>query len=444
MEILNAQQAFEVMSSGQTVLCRAIGDLLDFSDLAGFPATVFFNSGYEFCIAPRFMSIGHLDLDVPECIQGFDDLVNTVMYYVPNLLDVDRPIEILSNADNKSYLERLIVAKLLHKKSEDAIAHARAFITLNGGSLDYVEAPAVDPQPEPEEKPKKRRAKKEAFTVDEVQAMETDPEKLIANFTAQINECESVDAVLSVRSTFACNGHLDREHVQALCKLVEEKNAELDPEAYAQKADSILSDEEKSIISSEIKTEITYKIACMNSQELDAIEIEINDHPKIICSHKNNLHGHIKIRRNVLVKKAVEAQEDVQNTASNDVVEKTSDNVVAFKPKPIIDEDALYQETLKDLIDRANQAKTPVEAHALLKYASSWSVDQKTPLIQAINNRLIVIGQQNQKPSLMVQIQNAPDLTALDVLEIDVAEHDPQIQSKLMEIIELRRGELTG
>ena len=376
MEILNAQQAFETMQSGQTVLCRAIGDLLEFDELRHFPATVFFNSDYEFCIAPRFMSIGHLDLDVPECIQGFDDLVNAVMYYAPNLLNVDRPIEILSNADNTSYLQRLIVAKLLHKKSEDAIAHARAFITLNGGSLDYVEAPAVDPQPEPEEeKPKKRRAKKEAFTVDEVQAVETDPEKLIANFTAQINECESVDAVLSVRSTFACNGHLDREHVQALCKLVEEKNAELDPEAYAQK---------------------------------------------------------------------VENQEDVQNTASNDVVEKTSDNVVAFKTKPIIDEDALYQETLKDLIDRANQAKTPVEAHVLLKYASSWSVDQKTPLIQAINNRLIVIGQQNQKPSLMVQIQNAPDLMALDALEIDIAEHDPQIQSKLMEIIELRRSELTG
>ena len=102
MEILNAQQAFETMQSGQTVLCRAIGDLLEFDELRHFPATVFFGTGYEFCIAPRFMSIGHLDLDVPECIQGFDDLVNAVMYYAPNLLNVDRPIESLSNADSTS------------------------------------------------------------------------------------------------------------------------------------------------------------------------------------------------------------------------------------------------------------------------------------------------------------------------------------------------------
>lgn len=426
MEILNAQQAFEVMSSGQTVLCRAIGDLLEFDELRNFPATVFFGTEYEFCIAPRFMSIGHLDLDVPECIQGFDDLVNTAMYYVPNLLDVDRPIEILSNANNKSYLERLIVAKLLHKKSGDAITHARAFITLNGGSLDYVEAPAV------EKKPKKPSRKKEAFTVDEVQAVETDPEKLIANFTAQINECESVDAVLSVRSTFACNGHLDREHVQALCKLVEEKNAELDPQSYT------------SIdYSASIKEEIMYKVGCMNSQELDAIAVEINNNSKLISTHKSHLAGHIELRRKVLAKETTKAQDNTQNTKSNDVAEKPSDNLVAFKSKQI-DADALYQEALKDLVDRANKASTPVEANALLKYTASWQPEQKTPLIQAINNRLIVLGQQKEKPSLMVQIQQAQDLTELDAFEIDVSGCDPEIQPKLMQIVEKRRGELTG
>ncbi|RFC81585.1 hypothetical protein C9E89_021010, partial [Acinetobacter sichuanensis] len=104
MDILNAKQAFETMSSGQAVLCRAVGQLLDFGELSQFPATVFFGADYEFCLAPRFMTIGQLDLEVPECIQGFDDLI------------------------------------------DDAIAHARAFITLNGGSLDpiEVEAPAVE------------------------------------------------------------------------------------------------------------------------------------------------------------------------------------------------------------------------------------------------------------------------------------------------------------
>ncbi|RFC81353.1 hypothetical protein C9E89_022315, partial [Acinetobacter sichuanensis] len=139
-EILNTKQAFEAMSSGQAVLCRAVGQLLDFGELSQFPATVFFGADYEFCLAPRFMTIGQLDLEVPECIQGFDDLIDAaVYYYAPNLLDVDRPIEILSTADNATYLKRLIASKLLHKTSDDAIAHARAFITLNGGSLDPIE-----------------------------------------------------------------------------------------------------------------------------------------------------------------------------------------------------------------------------------------------------------------------------------------------------------------
>ena len=47
-----------------------------------------------------------------------------------------------------------------------------------------------------------------------------------------------------------------------------------------------------------------------------------------------------------------------------------------------------------------------------------------------------------EPPSLMVQIQNAPDLTALDVLEIDIASRHPDIQPKLMDVVKKRRFEL--
>ncbi|BBQ48432.1 hypothetical protein WP2W18E11_14300 [Acinetobacter pittii] len=42
----------------------------------------------------------------------------------------------------------------------------------------------------------------------------------------------------------------------------------------------------------------------------------------------------------------------------------------------------------------------------------------------------------------MVQIQNAPDLTTLDALEIDVSARDTLIQPKLMGYIKKRRFEL--
>ncbi|EZF14949.1 hypothetical protein BA71_02022 [Acinetobacter baumannii LAC-4] len=57
------------------------------------------------------------------------------------------------------------------------------------------------------------------------------------------------------------------------------------------------------------------------------------------------------------------------------------------------------------------------------------------PLLLATHKRLEELEKSkapaNEPPSLMVQIQNAPDLTTLDALEIDVAARDPQIQSRL-------------
>lgn len=67
--------------------------------------------------------------------------------------------------------------------------------------------------------------------------------------------------------------------------------------------------------------------------------------------------------------------------------------------------------------------------------------------MQAINKRLIELKameepKSEETPSLMVQIQNAPDLTALDVLEIDVGSRHPDIQTKLMGYVKRRRFEL--
>lgn len=68
------------------------------------------------------------------------------------------------------------------------------------------------------------------------------------------------------------------------------------------------------------------------------------------------------------------------------------------------------------------------------------------PLLLATHKRLEELEKSkvpaNEPPSLMVQIQNAPDLTTLDALEIDVAARDPLIQPKLMGYVRKRRYEL--
>ena len=348
MNILNGNEAFAAMSGGQAVLCRAVGQLLDFSELSQFPATVFFGSEYEFCLAPRFMTIGHLNLDVPECIQGSNDLVSSTMYYAPNLLDVGRPIEILSTTDNTNYLKRLISSKLLHKTSSDAIAHARAFITLNGGSLDSVEAISVkeiveckitaDSSPVETKKRQSRKKTadtsvtiadvepsgvesedtpwetavdtvtketKHAFTVDDVEVIEEDPLKIVEKFTDQINACTTTDSVLELRYSFSANSHLNVTHVHHLMDLVEDKCVELDPEQYA---------------------------------------------PKIeIISQEN-----VTISEDRLIDEAVEQ----------------------------VEPDSEHQERLSTILNGVANAQTPVEVNAHMRYTKSWTEQQRHPVIK--------------------------------------------------------------
>ncbi|MFC2996800.1 hypothetical protein ACFODO_16335 [Acinetobacter sichuanensis] len=459
MDILNAKQAFETMSSGQAVLCRAVGQLLDFGELSQFPATVFFGADYEFCLAPRFMTIGQLDLEVPECIQGFDDLI------------------------------------------DDAIAHARAFITLNGGSLDpiEVEAPAVEVEtvvepevttelaPEPvEEKPKKTTSaevkkryiealnkttrEREVFAIETQITIDSDLNKrdlnslksmieqlyakfkqieaeeinaLIVQFKEQITAAQTAQELIKIRTTFASNGTLSDEQHEDLNTCFNARLAEIDSEQYVPQSnietisqddvtasedsfvsdskinnanDSFFGDTEKSRISAEIKQELMYKIFQMSADELDAIVVKIHNNPKLVSTHKNHLDGHIELRRKALAKEAdAEAEKK-------------------------------YQENLTDLINRASQAQTPAEANALVRYTTQWTEEQRKPLINAISKRLNELNVDaqpiGQPPSLMVQIQNAPDLTTLDVLEIDVGSRHPDIQPKLMGCIRARRFEL--
>lgn len=104
-----------------------------------------------------------------------------------------------------------------------------------------------------------------------------------------------------------------------------------------------------------------------------------------------------------------------------------------------------YQALLNDLVGRAAVAATPAEANALVGYTKEWTEEQRKPLLTAISNRLVQLSPKpvdEQPPSLMVQIQNAPDLTTLDALEIDVSARAPEIQPKLMDYVKKRRFEL--
>ncbi|EHU3347525.1 hypothetical protein AXY20_RS09800 [Acinetobacter baumannii] len=111
-----------------------------------------------------------------------------------------------------------------------------------------------------------------------------------------------------------------------------------------------------------------------------------------------------------------------------------------------LESDPEYQKTLDTLLQRVKESKTPAKVNAVYRYTRTWSDKQMDPLLKATHKRLTELADEkpveSEQPSLMVQIQNAPDLTTLDALEIDVAARDPQIQPKLMGYVKKRRFEL--
>lgn len=131
--------------------------------------------------------------------------------------------------------------------------------------------------------------------------------------------------------------------------------------------------------------------------------------------------------------------------------EKPSENDVekAQTTEPVIESetaDSEYKKNLDTLLLRVKESKTPDEVNAVYRYTRTWTDKQMEPLIVATHKRLEELEKSKvsatEPPSLMVQIQNAPDLTTLDALEIDVAARDPQIQPRLMDFIKKRRFEL--
>lgn len=136
-------------------------------------------------------------------------------------------------------------------------------------------------------------------------------------------------------------------------------------------------------------------------------------------------------------KSTIVITEQTNVTASEDLLTPVSNE---------LESDPEYQKTLDTLLQRVKESKTPAEVNAVYRYTRTWSDKQMDPLLKATHKRLTELADEkpieSEPPSLMVQIQNAPDLTTLDALEIDVAARDPQIQSRLLDFVKKRRFEL--
>lgn len=166
-------------------------------------------------------------------------------------------------------------------------------------------------------------------------------------------------------------------------------------------------------------------------QDIDFVEVEdgFNEKPK---KQRGKKEPQVKTEQTVITEKTSEVIGEAKQ-ATFVITEQTKT-------------DPEYQKTLDTLLQRVRESKTPAEVNAVYRYARTWTDEQTKPLLLATHKRLEELANikpaEGEPPSLMVQIQNAPDLTTLDALEIDVAARDPQIQPRLMSFVKKRRFEL--
>lgn len=265
MKILTSKEAFEALMAGRNVMCRAIGELIEFNDLDQFPATTFAMPGYEFCIKVETMELAGITFTKPLTLDDVMEGQEIFLVY-PNCIAHTQ----FTSLSGK-YVE-CVRYGFAQADQENAELQLQAIGKLLGRAIPY--PLTIESHYKPEKKRRNRKAKEDTgqastptdpvntlqniekqsepeviqpvevapeapsaiteipVVESEEPAIETNPVKLVEKFTAQIDQFTKTDDVLSFRHVFLANGYLDQKDQQHLCKLTEDKLLELDPEQY--------------------------------------------------------------------------------------------------------------------------------------------------------------------------------------------------------------------
>ena len=256
--ILNSNEAYAALMAGKNILCRAVGDLIDFDDLDQFPATVFAKSCYEFCIKIETMELAGITFTKPlmlEDIQVDQEvfMINTTGSILQGKFTPE--CDALVRAVKNGFVQRDSINAQSQAKALHALLGVEGVIQLK--TIDF-----TNQSDEQIQSVKKRGAKKannstpaaandasvpvEKKTFDSQSniqiteqgpitavedslsdPVETDAVKLVEKFTAEINAAETEDAVMQIRYKINPNTYMVRGQIIELNKLAEKRIAAL-------------------------------------------------------------------------------------------------------------------------------------------------------------------------------------------------------------------------
>lgn len=106
--LISAQEAFNAVVAGKHVLCRAVGELMDFDDLDQFPATIFAKPGYEFCIKVEMIEVAGITFTKPLTLDEYQEgqKVYVICTYSPSIYVFNFKTSALVDSINSGFVQR--------------------------------------------------------------------------------------------------------------------------------------------------------------------------------------------------------------------------------------------------------------------------------------------------------------------------------------------------
>ncbi len=398
--ILNAQEAFAALQKGKTVLCRYAGNGnlhadKNFSTLDQMPATVFVLPNYEFCVQVEMLELAGIKftkpLTIDEIEQGQD-----VFLIQPHAVILQYKFN-----ENIDELVNGIHGGFVQRDFENAQLQYKAFCEAVGGTPIQVNLELA-------EQPKKKRSRK---STEQNEASES---------KQQTNDDTSLDDILGPIGIQSPSLNTADPELSVLC------------DAFITEIDAAVSDQDLKAIRTRINSN-------GDLTEVESAELATRINLKSASFEKEQSPVPFE---NIAAAAVAQAKKVDEETQEREWTRFHND-----KPYLDLGNKSQYEIEYADLSAVVIHAQSSDEANSVVEKTHHWTTDQRNPLLSLISKRLCELQEQSkvqpkEPPSLMVQIQNAPDLTTLDALEIDVSARHPDIQPRLMGYVKKRRFEL--
>lgn len=393
--IVTAYEAFDALLNGFTVLCRPVGDMLEFSELDQFPATIFANSGFEFCIKLETIELAGITFTKPLTV---DELkVGTEVFVINPAGFIEKHVYqgvgygIVTMVDGGFAQRDLVNARLQYE----------ALCKLLGGK-SINDAPLKTTELETENKQAKKRSKKASQIKDEISVVE--------ETTKDIGDALEGAVVITEGS-----------YVSSSEDFLVPPAAEPDTKPNANAQFEILLDAIR-ICQSEKVLDTT----CANLEKEGFTQEQIDQ---------------INLAKQERLTELDFIEMDAADTASEQILSVTDtqeiDDVTTTS----------MPENYESLVQSIQNAHTPEEVNSVVRYTSKWTEEQRKPLLNEMHKRLSELNQTKQQDDglspLIVRLQYAPDLNTLDELEREIPSRHSDVHKTLWNMAKKRRAELT-